>query len=511
MQQKRIGSAHPAKVSSEGPLAYVLPSTTIRHTMDAESEQSPASSTRSSGSLIRPYSGLFTVAQRLLDVFAIVLARLIACWVYPESWHTGHTVIALCGILAFTVTSDGNNVYRSWRAVPLPEQLRAVLWSWALTAPLLLLWLFVSKTTADHSRFINVVWFALAPAFMCAWRAAERAVLARARMNGANSRTAGIIGATRMGLRLTEQLKDPTHGIRLRGTYDARTSDRVAKYLGDSNLVGDIDQAVQDARNGLLDFVYITLPLRAESRISETIAQLADTTATVQVVTDFSVFDLLHSRWSSVGDIPTVSVFDTPFSGVAGWTKRVEDLVLGTLLLLLFTPVMLGIALVIKCTSRGPVLFRQTRYGLNGRPIRVCKFRTMTVLEDGGTVTQAKRGDSRITKVGAFLRATSLDELPQFWNVVCGEMSIVGPRPHAVAHNETYRSLIHGYMLRHKVKPGITGWAQVNGCRGETDTVSKMRERVKFDLEYIDNWKLSWDLKIIVQTAMTVVRDKNAY
>ncbi len=471
----------------------------------------PSTRRQRSRGVIRPYAGLFVVAQRLLDIGLIVLARYLACLVYPTTWDNSHTLISLVGVVVFTITAEVNGLYRSWRTVPLRQQLRAVLWSWTLVAPPLLLWLFLSKTTADHSRVINISWFAVAAVCMCSWRIAQRVFLLYLRKQGANSRTAGIIGATRMGVRLMDQLQDPALGIRLKGIYDSRGTDRVARYLGDRELAGDIEQAVEDARNGELDFVYITLPLRAESRISETVARLADTTATVQLVTDFSVFDLLHAQWSSVGDIPTVSVFDTPFSGVAGWTKRVEDLALGSFFLLLASPLMLMIALLVKLTSRGPVFFVQTRYGLNGRPIRVLKFRSMTVAEDGSKVTQAKKGDVRVTKLGAFLRATSLDELPQFWNVVRGDMSIVGPRPHAVAHNEMYRSLIHGYMLRHKVKPGITGWAQINGCRGETDTVDKMRARIQYDLEYIENWKLSWDLEIILQTALKVLKDKNAY
>jgi putative colanic acid biosynthesis UDP-glucose lipid carrier transferase len=181
------------------------------------------------------------------------------------------------------------------------------------------------------------------------------------------------------------------------------------------------------------------------------------------------------------------------------------------LFLLLLAPVMLAIAIAVKLTSKGPVFFAQTRYGLNGKPIRVLKFRSMTVAENGAKVTQATKGDTRITRLGAFLRASSLDELPQFINVLLGEMSIVGPRPHAVAHNEEYRTLIHGYMLRHKVKPGITGWAQVNGFRGETDTLDKMKARVEYDLQYIENWDLRWDFEIIFRTAFKVLGDKNAY
>jgi putative colanic acid biosynthesis UDP-glucose lipid carrier transferase len=257
--------------------------------------------------------------------------------------------------------------------------------------------------------------------------------------------------------------------------------------------------------------IYITFPLKAEPRINSIVRKLADTTATVYVVADFFVFDLLHAKWSNVGDIPVVSIFDTPFHGVGGWLKRVEDIVLGTAILVMISIPMLIIAITIKLTSKGPVFFRQKRYGLNGKEIRVWKFRSMSVCEDGVNVEQAKKNDPRVTRFGSFLRQSSLDELPQFLNVLKGDMSIVGPRPHAVAHNELYRSKIHGYMLRHKVKPGITGWAQVNGWRGETDTVDKMEKRVEHDLEYITNWRLLWDIHIILLTVFGSKKNQNAY
>jgi putative colanic acid biosynthesis UDP-glucose lipid carrier transferase len=257
--------------------------------------------------------------------------------------------------------------------------------------------------------------------------------------------------------------------------------------------------------------VYIALPPRAEPRIHELLRRLSDTTASVYLAYDFGGFDLLRARWSSVGDVPVMGVVENPFRGVDGLAKRVEDFVLASLILAVIAFPMAFIALGVKLTSRGPVFFRQRRYGLNGEEIGVLKFRTMIVCEDGDRVVQAKRDDVRVTAFGAFLRRTSLDELPQFLNVLTGSMSIVGPRPHPVAHNEQYRSLIRGYMRRHKVKPGITGWAQVNGWRGETDTLEKMEKRVQYDLEYINGWNLALDLKIIVMTAWTFLRGKNAY
>jgi putative colanic acid biosynthesis UDP-glucose lipid carrier transferase len=209
--------------------------------------------------------------------------------------------------------------------------------------------------------------------------------------------------------------------------------------------------------------------------------------------------------------IPVISVCDTPFKGTDGAIKRVSDIVLSTLILLLIFPVLLVIAVAVKLSSPGPIIFKQRRYGLDGQEILVYKFRSMTVTEDGNSIKQAQKNDMRITPLGAFLRRTSLDELPQFINVLQGRMSIVGPRPHAVAHNELYRTLIKGYMVRHKVKPGITGWAQVNGYRGETDTVEKMQRRIDFDLAYLRKWSLRLDIHIILKTIRLVLKDQKAY
>ena len=275
--------------------------------------------------------------------------------------------------------------------------------------------------------------------------------------------------------------------------------------------LGDIRQLVSHAKAGTISKVFIVLPMRAEKRIDAVLTELSDTTASVYMVPDFFVFKLLHSRWTDIQGIPAVSIFENPFYGVDGILKRSFDVAVSAALLMVLCVPMLLIALLIKVSSPGPIIFRQKRYGLDGKEIFVWKFRSMTVCENNAKIQQATRGDARVTPLGAVLRKTSLDELPQLINVLQGTMSLVGPRPHATAHNEEYRQLILGYMLRHKVKPGITGLAQVSGWRGETETVAKMEGRVECDHRYIREWSMSLDLQILFRTLFVAFNDKQAY
>ncbi len=253
------------------------------------------------------------------------------------------------------------------------------------------------------------------------------------------------------------------------------------------------------------------MSMKDETRLRDIISQLTDTTCSVLLIPDVFTFNILQSRTEEINGVPVVPLFDTPLNGINMVFKRIEDVVVSSIILLLISPVLCTIAVIVKVTSPGPVIFRQIRYGMDGKPIRVWKFRSMTVMENDTKVIQATKNDVRVTKVGKFLRRTSLDELPQFFNVLFGQMSVVGPRPHAVSHNEQYRSLIQGYMLRHKVKPGITGLAQINGWRGETDTLEKMEKRIEYDLMYIRSWSVWLDLKIIFLTVFKGFINKSAY
>jgi putative colanic acid biosysnthesis UDP-glucose lipid carrier transferase len=462
--------------------------------------------------LLRNYASVVGAVQRLADA-AIIGGCLVAMLVlYGHPWRDFETAAFSLAVLAFYFASEVNHLYRSWRGQPVARELTLAVATWIVTVPFLLFAAFAAKRTQEFSRVVSVGWFLLTPVVLCAGRMAIRTVLVQLRAHGRNSRSAVIVGMTKTAQRLVDQLEDPIEGLRLTGFYDDRIPSRRHEITGsDAPYLGGTEDLVRDVKAGKADYVYIALPLRAESRISDLIEKLSDTTATVNVIGDFFVFDMLHAQWTMVGDVPVVGILDSPFHGLGGWVKRLEDLVIGSIILLLISLPMAGIALLVKLTSPGPVFFVQRRYGLNGEEIPVIKFRTMTVTEDGPVVKQATKNDARITPLGAVLRRTSLDELPQFLNVLAGHMSIVGPRPHAVAHNELYRGKIRRYMLRHKVKPGITGWAQVNGWRGETEELYKMEKRLEHDLHYIHNWDLMLDLRIIFMTVFGRKVRSNAF
>jgi putative colanic acid biosynthesis UDP-glucose lipid carrier transferase len=476
-------------------------------------EKQPNRLARVPGGTVRPLEAKLDILARIADAVWICAALFLACAFYPEVWEVRHSMAAAVGVVLFFTVGHAQGLYRAWRAEPVKSEFTRVWVCWAFVIPLLLMLGFISKTSEDYSRLIMLTWFFLAPALVSMWRVLLRIMLQEVRARGFNIRNVAIAGASPLGEELARSVRfSPWMGMNMVGFYDDRHISRlhpIDPLAGE--VKGDLDKLVAQAREGLIDVVYIALPMRAEPRINAIIRRLQDTTASVYMAYDFGGFDVLRAQWGQVGNVPVMSVVENPFHGVEGFAKRAEDLVIGGLIMLGIAVPMLAIALAVKLSSRGPVFFRQRRYGLNGEEIRVLKFRTMTCMEDGPEVKQAVKNDQRVTKVGAVLRRTSLDELPQFIQVLTGEMSIVGPRPHAVAHNEQYRALIQGYMLRHKVKPGITGWAQVNGWRGETDTLEKMEKRVEYDLAYIRDWALWMDIKIIVMTVLGSFRGKNAY
>jgi putative colanic acid biosynthesis UDP-glucose lipid carrier transferase len=466
----------------------------------------------SSGGLIKPHGGKLSFLFRILDGLLVFVSLRICGWIFNVEMHDPYWFAIAWAVILFLLIAESKGLYQSWRLAPISHEAGQVMLVWAMVFVLLVILAFFTKTSVIYSRLVIFSWMLLTPTLLVIFRLIVRLWLRELRKHGHNTRTLAIAGTSASAQKLLAQIQaTPWLGFKIAGIYD--DSDAPHQPLGRELLPlrGDLSQMVADVRTEAIDFVYIALPMHAENRIVQLIDALADTTASVYIIPDFFVFDLLHARWFNLGGLPIVSVFESPFHGVDGWLKRTEDLLLGGLILLFISPVLLLVALAVKFSSPGPIIFKQRRYGLNGQIVEVWKFRSMTVCEDGDHIPQAQKVDTRITPLGAFLRRTSLDELPQFFNVLQGGMSIVGPRPHAVAHNEQYRRLIHGYMLRHKIKPGITGWAQVNGWRGETDTLEKMEKRIEFDLAYMRNWSLWLDIKIIWLTIWKGFSGKNAY
>jgi putative colanic acid biosynthesis UDP-glucose lipid carrier transferase len=383
--------------------------------------------------------------------------------------------------------------------------------AWLLVVGVLLLAGYATKVSAIYSRRVLFAWFLLTPAVMAGSLLMLRQWSRHALLATGEACTAVIAGANRVSRRLIESIEErPELGLRFKGLFDDRSRER----LGDDApavLRGKFSELAPFIRREHIDTVFVAIPFNHLERTKTVITELQDTTASIYYVPDVFVFDLIQSRTVDVNGIPVVALCETPFAGWRGLTKRVSDVILATIMTLVALVPMLIIALAIKLTSPGSVIFKQRRYGLDGEEIVIYKFRTMTSSDDGANVPQATRNDKRVTPLGRFLRRYSLDELPQLFNVLQGRMSLVGPRPHAVAHNETYRRLITGYMVRHKVAPGITGLAQVNGYRGETANVEDMQKRVEYDLEYLRHWSLALDLKILAKTVTVWLRDEKAY
>jgi putative colanic acid biosysnthesis UDP-glucose lipid carrier transferase len=452
-----------------------------------------------------------TLARSLVNPVTIV-ASLFSCTLFYGETFAGH-YLAL-GILVFLISTqifDDVEVFRPWRGGRPTPAGRKILFDWLIVIGILLFVGFATKLSEEFSRKVVMTWFLVTPLALIAAHVFARSMVHRMVIQGGGARSMIIVGANPLGFRLAKKVyDDPYLGIEVKGFFDDRDPTRLDND-GGAPLLGTIDDMPGWVREHSVGTIYITLPMVAQPRIMKMLDELGDTTASIYFVPDIFVFDLIQARFDELEGIPVIAICESPFSGFNSILKRVTDMICGAAALLLLWPVMAAIAIGIKATSPGPVLFKQRRYGLDGAEIMVYKFRSMNVLEDGHLVPQARRGDSRITPFGAFLRRTSLDELPQFINVLQGTMSIVGPRPHAVAHNEQYRKLIKRYMIRHKVKPGITGWAQVNGYRGETENVEKMRSRVAYDLDYLRNWSVSLDLLIMLKTLTVVFRDPHAY
>jgi putative colanic acid biosynthesis UDP-glucose lipid carrier transferase len=474
-------------------------------------------------SLLLPSASLGGQAASTLDTASVALMQWLLCPVvivvclvvcvafYGQNFREDFLILAIVGYLLASHIFDEANLYRQQPRFPLVQATIDILLKWTLLIGCLWILAIVTKTSGQFPRKPLLAWFAVTPVALLIFQVLGRQLL-RTMVAQSRHRSAVVIGANPLGCELSNKIdQDAYLGIKVTGFFDDRAPARLPPAIHD-RIMGRLDDVVPFVRDQAIDLVYIALPMIAEPRILNLLDGLRDSTASVYFVPDMFLFDLINARFDRINSVPVVSIRDTPYFGVRGVAKRLSDILIASFILVLIFPVMAIIAVGVKLSSHGPILFKQRRYGLDGEAIRVFKFRSMTVTEDGDRVVQAKKNDQRVTPFGKFIRKTSLDELPQFINVLQGRMSIVGPRPHAVAHNEMYRKVISGYMIRHKVKPGITGWAQVNGLRGETETLEKMVKRIEYDLEYIRNWTLALDFWIIIKTIKVVfVSDKNAF
>ena len=451
------------------------------------------SNSQNSG-LLRPFSAEFSALNRLLDALIIWGGLQLWCRAFQIQESDIYQYAALLGVIVYSLLAEIRSLYRSSRLQSYGDLAYKILTSWVVVGLVLILLAFATKSSAQFSRLTIGCWLLATPFFLGLERFCIYLVLRRLRSQGSNTRTYAVLGDKASAEQLLTKMDSlPWTGLKPFGKYQ------------------DLTALIKDVQIHNIDYVFLTYSGNQQEEIIQAINALADSTASVYLAPNIFLSDLLGSQWITLGNMPMITINDHPFYGVRWFLKKVEDTVLGLLFFLLTLPLMVLIAIGVKISSPGPILFKQRRYGLNGETIQVYKFRTMTALDDGAVVVQAKKDDERVTSFGKFLRKTSLDELPQFINVLQGSMSIVGPRPHAITHNEHYRKLINGYMLRHKVKPGITGWAQVNGLRGETDTLDKMKSRVDFDLYYINHWSIWLDLKIILMTVVNGFSGKTAY
>ena len=457
---------------------------------------------------LRSIDSSFVWLHRLIDTLIPTTVLFLLSQNSGINWNFIYQNAAILSGLLLSLMCQLCSVYHSWRGRSLFEGSRIILQSWLMTWAVLIILAFLFKVSSQYSRVVLSEWFLFTPIILISYRIVIRTLLANLYTAGKFVKKVAIYGSGESYERLSKIFSSNSRlGYQLVNTYDDLPEEPI-----NSELKGGFKILLDDAKNGLFQSLYIALPARRDSEIKYLLNELSDTAVSIKYLPDFFNYGLVHSSMTAIGGLPVINIYDTPLDDPGNTVvKRLVDIILSILILLLISPIFLFITICVKLSSPGPAIFKQVRYGLNGEEINIYKFRSMTTLDNGSVVKQAGKNDPRLTRIGSLLRRTSLDELPQFINVIQGKMSIVGPRPHAVAHNEEYRKLVPKYMQRHLIKPGITGWAQINGWRGETDTLEKMQKRVEFDLFYIKHWSLWMDIRIIILTVFNGFLHKNAY
>jgi putative colanic acid biosynthesis UDP-glucose lipid carrier transferase len=456
--------------------------------------------------------GLLTVAQAVVPPLLAggclyALASIFGAPAFDENYLllTGLVVVLGAVLLQPQRSLTPQIIYGRLRLASL------IAFRWFILLFVLLAIGYATKSSTVYSRRVLLTWAVATPGILILANLVMHEALRRVLSDPANARRSVFVGYNEISLALARRLmSNSSAGLAVSGFFDDRAPARLGSAPG-MQLCGGLRDIVHHVKTHAIDVIFVALPVSHLERVKQLLEELRDTTVSIYYIPTVFAFDSIQGGTSELLGVPLIALCETPFHGFRGVSKRLTDIVVAMATLVLVSPLMILSAVLVKVSSTGPVIFKQRRYGLDGREIIIYKFRTMTVTEDDGPIRQATRDDARVTSIGRLLRRTSLDELPQLVNVLQGRMSLVGPRPHAVAHNELYRKLIKGYMVRHKVQPGITGLAQVHGLRGETTSVEQMEARVQYDLEYLRNWSVLLDLKILLKTLTIVARGRNAY
>ena len=443
-------------------------------------------------------------------VFAIYLPSLS----FTESWHyyAGIGIASVIGPVALNL-SGAYHIRALATTVTQVVRIISIISSLFIAAMSMI---FLLKLGDQFSRVWLVSWTAGATAAICAAHLIMRSLMRRWHAQGRLSTRVVIVGGGEPVKQLVESIERSPHAlVEIVGLFDDRTDDRSPELIGDLPKLGKVTELVDFARNYGVDMLVITLPLTAENRLLQIMKHLWVLPVDIRLSAHTQRLRYRPRAYSWLGNVPMIDVFDRPLRDWGLVLKTVEDKVIASLAIAFLFPVMVAVAIAIKLESKGPVIFKQVRHGFNNQPVKVFKFRSMyTDMCDATANRLVTRDDPRVTQVGKFIRRTSLDELPQFFNILMGDLSLVGPRPHAQhakAADRLYDQVVDGYFARHKVKPGITGWAQINGWRGETDTEEKIQRRVEFDLYYIENWSVLFDLQILAMTPIALFKSENAY
>jgi len=466
---------------------------------------------------LKEHSTSLNIVLRLIDCIGLLSAGLLSYWLRFSDLQLNLTYknVLLLGVLLGAVSLSFFGGYRAWRGASFTSEIKCVFNATLTTFLLLIISGFVTQSSDFFSRIWVVSWLISSTVIILAYRFLLRKILGVMRAKGLNIRAVIIIGDGAMAQQVADRLEQhPEMGLIVQGIIGTNEEKRGIRTNKGTVIpyLGTVEQSESITKKHKTDQVWIALPISEAEKMEQVQSSLSNSSITIRMIPDIFGFHLINQSVTEVAGLPVINISTSHMlESKNRFIKLLEDKILSLLILILISPILISLAIIIKLTSKGPILFKQYRTGVNGQDFKVYKFRSMVVhSEADGKVTQATKGDSRITPIGAFMRKTSLDELPQFINVLQGRMSIVGPRPHALAHNEHYKTKVESYMRRHMVKPGITGWAQVNGFRGETDTIEKMENRVEYDLYYIENWSVWFDLRIIFLTIFKGFIHKNA-